>query len=158
MFGWFWVPPVEARDRLRPPWLVVVTRQGRESRLNGWELKTTKLGRKSGENRDVVPLDLTHNLSPICGFPLPNTLQLAFGAAALNIQIPLMLGDLVNVVARYTREHVGNYMSDIRTPALKLLGLYGLQVSVFASRSTPVSHFVTWMVSYSIKERERTLR
>ncbi|TSL82564.1 ATP-binding cassette sub-family B member 8, mitochondrial [Bagarius yarrelli] len=52
---------------------------------------------------------------------------LAFGAAALNIQIPLMLGDLVNVVARYMREHVGNYMRDIRAPALKLLGLYGLQ-------------------------------
>ncbi|XP_058248022.1 mitochondrial potassium channel ATP-binding subunit isoform X2 [Hemibagrus wyckioides] len=52
---------------------------------------------------------------------------LAFGAAALNIQIPLMLGDLVNVVAQYMREHVGNYMRDIRAPALKLLGLYGLQ-------------------------------
>lgn len=39
-----------------------------------------------------------------------------------------MLGELVNVVARYTSEHVGNYMRDIRTPAFKLLGLYGLQV------------------------------
>ncbi|KAG9276103.1 ATP-binding cassette sub-family B member 8, mitochondrial [Astyanax mexicanus] len=52
---------------------------------------------------------------------------LAFGAAALNIQIPLMLGDLVNVVAQHLREHAGNYMRDIRAPALKLLGLYGLQ-------------------------------
>ncbi|XP_062848783.1 mitochondrial potassium channel ATP-binding subunit isoform X1 [Trichomycterus rosablanca] len=52
---------------------------------------------------------------------------LAFGAAALNIQIPLMLGDLVNVVAQYMREQAGNYMRDIQAPALKLLSLYGLQ-------------------------------
>lgn len=52
---------------------------------------------------------------------------LAFGAAILNIQIPLMLGDLVNVVARYLREQAGNYAQEIRAPALKLLGLYGLQ-------------------------------
>uniref|UniRef100_A0A3B4AP39 Mitochondrial potassium channel ATP-binding subunit n=1 Tax=Periophthalmus magnuspinnatus TaxID=409849 RepID=A0A3B4AP39_9GOBI len=51
----------------------------------------------------------------------------AFGAAILNIQIPLMLGDLVNVVARYLREQAGNYIHEIRVPALKLLGLYGLQ-------------------------------
>ncbi|XP_030623350.1 mitochondrial potassium channel ATP-binding subunit [Chanos chanos] len=52
---------------------------------------------------------------------------LAFGAAILNIQIPLMLGDLVNVVACHMREHARNYMRNIRGPALKLLGLYGLQ-------------------------------
>ncbi|KAM9323332.1 mitochondrial potassium channel ATP-binding subunit isoform 2-T2 [Pholidichthys leucotaenia] len=52
---------------------------------------------------------------------------LAFGAAVLNIQIPLMLGDLVNVVARYLRENTGDYVSEIRGPALKLLGLYGIQ-------------------------------
>lgn len=52
---------------------------------------------------------------------------LAFGAAILNIQIPLMLGDLVNVVARYLREQAGDYVHEIRAPALKLLGLYGLQ-------------------------------
>uniref|UniRef100_A0AAR2K887 Mitochondrial potassium channel ATP-binding subunit n=1 Tax=Pygocentrus nattereri TaxID=42514 RepID=A0AAR2K887_PYGNA len=53
--------------------------------------------------------------------------KLAFGAAALNIQIPLMLGELVNVVAQHLREHAGNYMRDIRAPAFKLLGLYCLQ-------------------------------
>ena len=40
-----------------------------------------------------------------------------------------MLGDLVNVVARYLREQTGNYIYEIRGPALKLLGLYGVQVS-----------------------------
>ncbi|CAM4723644.1 unnamed protein product [Leuciscus chuanchicus] len=52
---------------------------------------------------------------------------LAFGAAALNIQIPLILGDLVNVVARHMREQTGHYVRDIQAPAMKLLGLYGLQ-------------------------------
>ncbi|XP_006006961.1 mitochondrial potassium channel ATP-binding subunit [Latimeria chalumnae] len=51
----------------------------------------------------------------------------AFGAALLNIQIPLMLGELVNVVARYTRQHAGNYLNDVKAPALKLLSFYGLQ-------------------------------
>lgn len=55
-------------------------------------------------------------------------LQLAFGAALLNIQIPLMLGDLVNVVARHMREHAGNYLRDMRGPAFKLLALYCAQV------------------------------
>ncbi|XP_036374968.1 mitochondrial potassium channel ATP-binding subunit [Megalops cyprinoides] len=58
---------------------------------------------------------------------LLGAIVLAFGAAALNIQIPLMLGDLVNVVARYMREHSGSYLREVRGPAFKLLGLYGLQ-------------------------------
>lgn len=64
-----------------------------------------------------------------CGLFRCFPFQLAFGAAILNIKIPLMLGDLVNVVARYLREHTQNYVQEIRGPALKLLALYGLQVS-----------------------------
>ncbi|TKS79724.1 ATP-binding cassette sub-family B member 8, mitochondrial [Collichthys lucidus] len=60
-------------------------------------------------------------------FALIGAVVLAFGAAILNIQIPLMLGDLVNVVARFLREHTTNYAQEIRGPALKLLGLYGIQ-------------------------------
>ncbi|XP_017281532.1 mitochondrial potassium channel ATP-binding subunit [Kryptolebias marmoratus] len=60
-------------------------------------------------------------------FALVGAVVLAFGAAILNIQIPLMLGNLVNVVARYLREHTGNYITEIKGPALKLLGLYGIQ-------------------------------
>ncbi|KAM8839634.1 mitochondrial potassium channel ATP-binding subunit [Synchiropus picturatus] len=52
---------------------------------------------------------------------------LAFGAAIVNIQIPLMLGELVNVVARHLREHAEDFLREIRGPALKLLGLYGVQ-------------------------------
>ncbi|XP_022613688.1 ATP-binding cassette sub-family B member 8, mitochondrial-like [Seriola dumerili] len=60
-------------------------------------------------------------------FALIGAVVLAFGAAILNIQIPLILGDLVNIVARYLREHTGNYAHEIRGPAMKLLGLYGIQ-------------------------------
>ncbi|XP_014915209.1 mitochondrial potassium channel ATP-binding subunit [Poecilia latipinna] len=60
-------------------------------------------------------------------FALIGAVVLAFGAAMLNIQIPLMLGDLVNVVARYLREHSGTYVNEIKGPAIKLLGLYAIQ-------------------------------
>uniref|UniRef100_A0A8C9ZQU2 Mitochondrial potassium channel ATP-binding subunit n=1 Tax=Sander lucioperca TaxID=283035 RepID=A0A8C9ZQU2_SANLU len=60
-------------------------------------------------------------------FALIGAVVLAFGAAILNIKIPLILGDLVNVVAHYLREQTGNYFNEMRGPALKLLGLYGIQ-------------------------------
>lgn len=44
----------------------------------------------------------------------------------------------MNVVASYMRDHAGNYMREISNPALKLLGLYGLQVS--ASELKSMSH------------------
>ncbi|XP_067391828.1 mitochondrial potassium channel ATP-binding subunit isoform X1 [Emydura macquarii macquarii] len=51
----------------------------------------------------------------------------ALGAALLNVRIPLLLGELVNVVVRCTQEHAGNYLREVRRPALRLLLLYGLQ-------------------------------
>ncbi|XP_018430662.1 PREDICTED: ATP-binding cassette sub-family B member 8, mitochondrial-like, partial [Nanorana parkeri] len=52
---------------------------------------------------------------------------LAFGVALLNIQIPLILGELVNVVSRYTRQYAGNYLQEVRGPAIRLLSLYAAQ-------------------------------
>ncbi|XP_013916653.1 PREDICTED: ATP-binding cassette sub-family B member 8, mitochondrial-like [Thamnophis sirtalis] len=49
----------------------------------------------------------------------------AFGAAMLNIHIPLLLGQMVNVVAKHMR--VGDYLRMVRQPALRLLTIYGLQ-------------------------------
>ncbi|XP_034279397.1 mitochondrial potassium channel ATP-binding subunit [Pantherophis guttatus] len=49
----------------------------------------------------------------------------AFGAAMLNIHIPLLLGQMVNVVAKHMR--VGDYLRMVREPALRLLTIYGLQ-------------------------------
>ncbi|XP_062348990.1 mitochondrial potassium channel ATP-binding subunit [Cinclus cinclus] len=52
---------------------------------------------------------------------------LALGAALLNVRIPVLLGQLVNVVARCARGHVPTYLREVRRPALRLLAIYCLQ-------------------------------
>uniref|UniRef100_A0A8C3NTU7 Mitochondrial potassium channel ATP-binding subunit n=1 Tax=Cyanoderma ruficeps TaxID=181631 RepID=A0A8C3NTU7_9PASS len=52
---------------------------------------------------------------------------LALGAALLNVRIPVLLGQLVNVVARCARGHVSTYLREVRRPALRLLAVYCLQ-------------------------------
>ncbi|XP_063957304.1 mitochondrial potassium channel ATP-binding subunit-like [Lytechinus pictus] len=49
-------------------------------------------------------------------------------AAFINVQIPLLLGDLVQVVSEFTgREHAGNYLEAVARPALRLTSAYGIQ-------------------------------
>lgn len=55
-------------------------------------------------------------------------LQCALGVALLNVQIPLVLGDVVNVVAGYTG--LGHYLRQVHRPAMRLLTIYALQVGV----------------------------
>ncbi len=55
-------------------------------------------------------------------------LQSALAVAIVNIQIPLLLGDVVNVVSKFTAESTGNFMEEIRHPAIRLISLYGFQV------------------------------
>ena len=55
-------------------------------------------------------------------------LQSALAAALINVQIPVFLGDMVQVVAEAAAKQYGNYMSEIRGPALKLIVAYCLQV------------------------------
>ncbi|XP_059567457.1 mitochondrial potassium channel ATP-binding subunit [Myotis daubentonii] len=52
---------------------------------------------------------------------------LALGAALVNVQIPLLLGQLVEIVAKYTRDHMGNFLKESRSLSTHLLLLYGLQ-------------------------------
>ncbi|XP_030348574.1 mitochondrial potassium channel ATP-binding subunit [Strigops habroptila] len=52
---------------------------------------------------------------------------LALGAALLNVHIPVLLGQLVNVVAHCTRGHISSYLQEVRHPALRLLTVYCLQ-------------------------------
>lgn len=52
---------------------------------------------------------------------------LALGAALVNVQIPLLLGQLVEIVAKYTRDHMGSFMSESRNLSTHLLILYGIQ-------------------------------
>ncbi|KAM4686644.1 mitochondrial potassium channel ATP-binding subunit isoform 2-T2 [Amazona ochrocephala] len=52
---------------------------------------------------------------------------LALGAALLNVRIPVLLGQLVNVVAHCARGHISSYLHEVRRPALRLLTVYCLQ-------------------------------
>ncbi|XP_077617170.1 mitochondrial potassium channel ATP-binding subunit isoform X1 [Crocuta crocuta] len=52
---------------------------------------------------------------------------LALGAALVNVQIPLLLGQLVEIVAKYTRDHVGSFLTESRNLGTYLLILYGVQ-------------------------------
>ncbi|KAK1335258.1 hypothetical protein QTO34_004842 [Cnephaeus nilssonii] len=54
-------------------------------------------------------------------------IMLALGAALVNVQIPLLLGQLVEIVAKYTRDHMGNFLKESRNLSTYLLILYGLQ-------------------------------
>ncbi|XP_059877096.1 mitochondrial potassium channel ATP-binding subunit [Delphinus delphis] len=54
-------------------------------------------------------------------------IMLALGAALVNVQIPLLLGQLVEIVAKYTRDHVGSFLTESRNLSTHLLILYGLQ-------------------------------
>ncbi|XP_028630588.1 ATP-binding cassette sub-family B member 8, mitochondrial [Grammomys surdaster] len=52
---------------------------------------------------------------------------LALGAALVNVQIPLLLGQLVEIVAKHMRDHIGSFMSESRKLSIQLLLLYGVQ-------------------------------
>ncbi|NWR66473.1 ABCB8 protein, partial [Bucorvus abyssinicus] len=58
---------------------------------------------------------------------LSAAIVLALGAALLNVRIPVLLGQLVNVVARCARSHLTGYLQEARRPALRLLTVYCLQ-------------------------------
>lgn len=51
----------------------------------------------------------------------------AIAVAFINVQIPVYLGDLVQVVSHFTREYSGDYIKEIKTPAIKLVSAFGLQ-------------------------------
>ena len=56
-------------------------------------------------------------------------LQSAFAVALINVEIPLLLGGLVNVLAKFT-SHDGHsdFLQDMRLPAIKLVTMYSMQV------------------------------
>ncbi|XP_001371455.2 mitochondrial potassium channel ATP-binding subunit [Monodelphis domestica] len=52
---------------------------------------------------------------------------LALGSAMVNVHIPLLLGQLVEIVGKYTRDHFGNFMVETRGLGVHLLTLYCIQ-------------------------------
>lgn len=51
----------------------------------------------------------------------------AVAAALVNIKIPLLLGDLVNVVSNMTKEATTDFINNLRIPAIKLMMFYSVQ-------------------------------
>ncbi|KAK2193690.1 hypothetical protein NP493_8g05061 [Ridgeia piscesae] len=51
----------------------------------------------------------------------------ALAVAVVNIDIPLLLGELVNVISKYTSDTTGNFTDEIREPALKLFYMSVIQ-------------------------------
>ena len=59
--------------------------------------------------------------------------QSALAVAIVNVDIPLLLGDLVNVLSEHTSESCASFMADIKQPVIRLLTMSVIQV-------TPVNH------------------
>ncbi|XP_078334780.1 mitochondrial potassium channel ATP-binding subunit-like [Crassostrea virginica] len=51
----------------------------------------------------------------------------AVAAALVNIKVPLLLGDLVNVVSNLSKDTATDFINNIKTPAIKLMMFYGVQ-------------------------------
>lgn len=49
--------------------------------------------------------------------------------AILNIQIPQVMGDLINIISRYTNG--GVFLKEMKIPVLKLIFMYIAQVRSF---------------------------
>lgn len=56
------------------------------------------------------------------------------------MRIPVLLGHLVNVVARGAQSRLAGYLRAARPPALRLLGLYCLQVGTVLGGGTRGLH------------------
>ncbi|CDS35570.1 ATP binding cassette sub family B [Echinococcus multilocularis] len=65
----------------------------------------------------LILSDLTYLIFAVLG---------AFGAAYYNIRIPILLGDLINVLAQFAHPH-SIPASALRSPALRLCGVFTLQ-------------------------------
>lgn len=57
--------------------------------------------------------------------------QSALIVAFLNVYIPMLLGEVVNVLANQRNNPSPNFIEQIQAPALKLFGLYVAQVNYF---------------------------
>ena len=61
--------------------------------------------------------------------PLFLLFQCALATALVNIKLPLMVGDVVNVVSQFAKDNVGNFIEEIKKPALRLIATYLIQVN-----------------------------
>ncbi|KAL4224808.1 ATP-binding cassette [Mactra antiquata] len=57
----------------------------------------------------------------------------AFAAAIVNIKLPLMVGEVVNVVSKCAIDNTANFLEEIKKPAINLLGIYLAQGALTVS-------------------------
>ncbi|WAR02809.1 MITOS-like protein [Mya arenaria] len=95
----------------------------------------TKSSRLDGINNerqvnDDVPFDWKQFAQLLWQDVLSLTLAVlcAFAAALVNIKVPLLVGEVVNVVSKFARETDCNFIEEIKQPAIKLIGTYFIQV------------------------------
>ncbi|XP_015276458.1 PREDICTED: ATP-binding cassette sub-family B member 8, mitochondrial [Gekko japonicus] len=86
---------------------------------------------------------------------LTGGVQFALGVALLNVQIPLVLGDVVNVVAHYTG--LGNYLRLVHRPAMRLLSIYALQVAKATAVADEALGNVRTVRAFAMEDREMQL-
>ncbi|XP_045174290.2 mitochondrial potassium channel ATP-binding subunit-like [Mercenaria mercenaria] len=73
---------------------------------------------------DLLWLDvLSLSLAIIC----------ALATALVNIKLPLMVGDVVNVVSKFAKDSSGDFMAEIKKPAFRLVGTYLMQGALTVS-------------------------
>ena len=46
----------------------------------------------------------------------------------MNIKLPLMVGEVVNVISEFAKDTTRNFIDDIKKPALRLIATYLIQV------------------------------
>ncbi|XP_033730539.1 mitochondrial potassium channel ATP-binding subunit-like [Pecten maximus] len=51
----------------------------------------------------------------------------AVAAAIVNIQIPLVLGEIVNIVSSFTQDVARDFIHEVRQPVIKMIGYYAVQ-------------------------------
>ena len=61
-------------------------------------------------------------------------LQSAVGAAAINIQVPILLGQVTDVVSKFTADSVGNFLEEIKKPAMKLMSVKFISVKLMGMK------------------------
>ena len=55
-------------------------------------------------------------------------LQSALAVAIVNINVPLLMGELVNAVSKFTAQTASNFIDEVRKPVMKLVATYVVQV------------------------------
>ncbi|XP_071478299.1 mitochondrial potassium channel ATP-binding subunit-like [Diadema antillarum] len=107
-FGWRAGTMAECKIRTKGATRLLVEKKGdvKAAEVNAWEVLA------------FLRADAWYLLAAVASAML---------AAFINIQIPILLGDLVQVVSHFTAEHTRNYLDEVMRPALRLISAYGLQ-------------------------------